>query len=74
MITALRGDKGTLGLLVVADRLGDVTSFVAEDLKLFETLANQAAMAFENGQLGALIWYSWPKSRSSSAIRPITTS
>ena len=52
MITALRGDKGTLGLLVVADRLGDVTSFVAEDLKLFETLANHAAMAFENGQLG----------------------
>ena len=52
MITALRGDKGTLGFLVVADRLGDVTSFVPEDLKLFETLANQAAMAFENGQLG----------------------
>ncbi len=52
MITALRGDKGTLGFLVVADRLGDVTSFVPEDLQLFETLANHAAMAFENGQLG----------------------
>jgi diguanylate cyclase (GGDEF)-like protein len=52
MVTRLRGDKGTLGLLVVAGRLGDVTSFVPEDLKLFETLANHAAMAFENGQLG----------------------
>jgi diguanylate cyclase (GGDEF)-like protein len=29
-----------------------VTSFVPEDLKLFETLANHAAMALENGQLG----------------------
>ena len=52
MITALRGEKGTVGLLVISDRLGDVTSFVPEDLKLFETLANHAAMAFENGQLG----------------------
>src|SRR3954469_9182407 len=52
MVTALRGEKGTIGLLVISDRLGDVTSFVPEDLKLFETLANHAAMAFENGQLG----------------------
>jgi diguanylate cyclase (GGDEF)-like protein len=52
MVTALRGDKGTIGLLVISDRLGDVTSFVPEDLKLFETLANHAAMALENGQLG----------------------
>src|SRR3954451_14376241 len=52
MVTALRGEKGTIGLLVISDRLGDVTSFVSEDLKLFETLANHAAMAFENGQLG----------------------
>src|SRR3954452_17007594 len=51
-VTALRGEKGTIGLLVISDRLGDVTSFVSEDLKLFETLANHAAMAFENGQLG----------------------
>src|SRR4051812_6034770 len=42
MVTALRGEKGTIGLLVIADRLGDVTSFVSEDLKLFETLANHA--------------------------------
>ncbi len=52
MIAALRGDTETIGMLIIADRLGDVTSFVAEDLKLFETLANHAAVAFENGQLG----------------------
>jgi diguanylate cyclase (GGDEF)-like protein len=52
MVTALRGEKGVIGLLVISDRLGDVTSFVPEDLKLFETLANHAAMALENGQLG----------------------
>src|SRR3954447_7359926 len=38
MVTALRGEKGTVGLLVIEDRLGDVTSFVPKDLRLFETL------------------------------------
>jgi diguanylate cyclase (GGDEF)-like protein len=52
MVAALRGDTETIGMLIIADRLGDVTSFMAEDLKLFETLANHAAVAFENGQLG----------------------
>lgn len=52
MVAALRGDSETIGMLMIADRLGDVTSFVGEDLKLFETLANHAAIAFENGQLG----------------------
>jgi diguanylate cyclase (GGDEF)-like protein len=52
MVAALRGDTKTIGMLIIADRLGDVTSFMAEDLKLFETLANHAAVAFENGQLG----------------------
>jgi len=53
MVAMLRGDTAqAIGMLVIGDRLGDVTSFVAEDLKLFETLANHAAVAFENGQLG----------------------
>ncbi|MEP7158453.1 MAG: EAL domain-containing protein [Chloroflexota bacterium] len=52
MVSALRGDTEMIGMLTIADRLGDVTSFTAEDLKLFETLANHAAVAFENGQLG----------------------
>jgi diguanylate cyclase (GGDEF)-like protein len=52
MVAALRGDTDTIGILIIGDRLGDVTSFVPEDLKLFETLANHAAVAFENGQLG----------------------
>ena len=52
MVAMLRGDAETIGMLSIGDRLGDVTSFVAEDLKLFETLANHAAVAFENGQLG----------------------
>ena len=52
MVALLRGDKATIGMLVIGDRLGDVTSFVLEDLKLLQTLANHAAVAFENGQLG----------------------
>ena len=52
MTALLRGESSNLGMLVVADRQGDVTSFGPEDLKLFETLANHAAIAFQNGQLG----------------------
>jgi diguanylate cyclase (GGDEF)-like protein len=37
--------------MLVANRLGDVSSFTVDDLQLFETVANHAAMALENGQL-----------------------
>src|SRR4029079_18891645 len=34
-----------------ANRLGDVSTFTAEDLRLFATVANHAGTALENGQL-----------------------
>jgi len=36
---------------VIANRLGDVSTFTAEDLRLFATVANHAGTALENGQL-----------------------
>lgn len=51
MIGALTSGEGRTSLLVVANRLGDVTTFMAEDLQLFDTLVQHAALALENDQL-----------------------
>ncbi len=47
----LRGSAGIIGALVVADRLGDVRTFDAEDVLLLETVANHAGIAMQNGEL-----------------------
>ncbi|HTK45650.1 MAG TPA: EAL domain-containing protein [Patescibacteria group bacterium] len=51
MVSPLRGESDLIGSFVIANRLTAGTAFTAEDLKLFETLANQSAIALENGQL-----------------------
>jgi diguanylate cyclase (GGDEF)-like protein len=51
MIAPLRGEAGTIGSIMVGNRLTQGTSFTEDDLRLLETLANQAAAALENGQL-----------------------
>ena len=51
MMTPLVGESGVIGSIAIADRLTEGTSFEDEDLRLLETLANQAAVALENGQL-----------------------
>ena len=51
MMAPLRGEAGTIGSIQIANRLTEATSFTDEDLRLLETLANQAATALENGQL-----------------------
>ncbi len=52
LVAPLKGDRGTLGMMVVANRLGDVTSFDEDDVRLLETLARHAGVALENGRLG----------------------
>jgi diguanylate cyclase (GGDEF)-like protein len=47
----LLSDGRASGVLLVCDRLGEVSTFDAEDGRLFATLANQAAVALENGRL-----------------------
>jgi diguanylate cyclase (GGDEF)-like protein len=51
MAGILTGDQGVLGLMIVANRFGDVSTFNADDLRLFETLMRQVAVALENGHL-----------------------
>jgi diguanylate cyclase (GGDEF)-like protein len=51
MVSPLRGESELMGSIVIANRLTEGTAFTAEDLKLLETLANQSAIALENGQL-----------------------
>jgi hypothetical protein len=51
MAAPLLGEGGLIGSMVVANRLTEGTTFSDDDLRLLETLANQAAVALENGQL-----------------------
>src|SRR5206468_4699526 len=51
IIAPLHGDDGVIGLVVVANRLGDVSTFDSEDGRLFETIANHASVALQNGRL-----------------------
>jgi diguanylate cyclase (GGDEF)-like protein len=52
MVTMMRLDGRVMGMMVVANRLGDVGSYRTEDLRLFELLASHTAAALENGRLG----------------------
>jgi len=51
MVSPLRGESELMGSIVIANRLTEATTFTSDDLKLLETLANQSAIALENGQL-----------------------
>jgi diguanylate cyclase (GGDEF)-like protein len=51
MIAPLVGESEIIGTMTVANRLTEGTSFGDDDLRLLETLANQVAVALENGQL-----------------------
>jgi diguanylate cyclase (GGDEF)-like protein len=42
---------GIDGVLVVVERMGEVTSFTGDDLRTLETFANQASIALDNGRL-----------------------
>jgi diguanylate cyclase (GGDEF)-like protein len=55
MIGSLHGSDGTIGVLVVGDRLGSVTAFTRNDLQLFETLVEQAAVMLANVELETTI-------------------
>ncbi len=51
MVSPLRGESDLIGSLLIANRLTEGTTFSADDLRLLETLANQAASALEHGHL-----------------------
>ena len=51
MVVSLRRNGQMIGTMAVANREGDVATFDTDNLKLFETLANHAAMFLENHEL-----------------------
>jgi diguanylate cyclase (GGDEF)-like protein len=51
IVAPLRGDQGVVGVMLVANRLGDFSTFNADDAKVFETFANHASISLENGRL-----------------------
>ena len=51
IVTPLRREADVIGTFLVADRLGPVSTFDAEDLKLFEAVAAHTSAALENGHL-----------------------
>lgn len=51
MAAPLQRDGVVIGTMMVANRMGDVSTFDEEDLKLFETLVNHASVAIENSRL-----------------------
>jgi signal transduction histidine kinase len=51
VVAPVQSDDELLGTLMVANRVGDFSSFGTEDLKLLETLANHVGVAIRNTQL-----------------------
>jgi diguanylate cyclase (GGDEF)-like protein len=51
IVVPLRGSMGTIGMLLVGDRLGEVRTFDDDDVLLLETLANQTSVALQKGEL-----------------------
>jgi diguanylate cyclase (GGDEF)-like protein len=51
IVAPLRGEDRTFGLLVVGERLGDVSTFAESDVELLVTFAGHASILLENGRL-----------------------
>ena len=51
MAVVLRGENNMVGTMLIANRLGEVTGFDHEDLRLLEMLANQTGVILERGRL-----------------------
>ncbi len=50
-VVPLAGPHGPIGAILVANRLGDVSSLGPDDLQLLEALGSQVAVSLENGRL-----------------------
>jgi diguanylate cyclase (GGDEF)-like protein len=51
MVAALHGETRVVGTMLLGKGDGAVSTFDADELRLFETLANQVSVALENGRL-----------------------
>jgi diguanylate cyclase (GGDEF)-like protein len=55
MFAVLRGQR-CIGAMMIGNPSGVVDRFSADDLRLFETLANNTTVALENDRLGQAVW------------------
>jgi signal transduction histidine kinase len=51
VVAPLTGAGRVVGVIVVINRVGDISSFVPDDIPLLDTLANQISVSLENGRL-----------------------
>jgi diguanylate cyclase (GGDEF)-like protein len=51
VVAPLLDDGTVVGLIMVADRLGDVSTFEVQDVKMLETLAQHVSVSLQNGRL-----------------------
>ncbi|HEY2595657.1 MAG TPA: sensor domain-containing diguanylate cyclase, partial [Chloroflexota bacterium] len=56
MFAVLLGESNCMGAMVIGNPSGVVDSFSADDVRLFETLANNTSVALENDRLGHTVW------------------
>jgi diguanylate cyclase (GGDEF)-like protein len=56
MFALLEGERGCIGAMTIGTPSGLVDRFTAEDVKLFEALANNTSVALENERLGQTVW------------------
>jgi diguanylate cyclase (GGDEF)-like protein len=56
VLAMLPGDERIVGTIMLANRVGVVRSFDAEDLKLFEALANNTSVALQFDRLEQSVW------------------
>jgi diguanylate cyclase (GGDEF)-like protein len=57
MLTVLRAEARVVGVLLVGRRAGDVSTFNADDRKLFETFASHAGVLLENDRVKEQLRY-----------------
>lgn len=51
IVAPLTGTAGVVGVIVVFNRVGNISSFVKDDVPLLDTLASQISVSLENGRL-----------------------
>jgi diguanylate cyclase (GGDEF)-like protein len=56
LFAVLKGERTWIGALMLGNPSGVVHTFSPDDVKLFETLANNTSVALENDRLGQAVW------------------
>jgi diguanylate cyclase (GGDEF)-like protein len=72
VMVPLMTDGTAVGAMVVANRLTEVSTFVEDDVRVFETLANHASVALANGRLVATLQHDAQEKAYQALHDPLT--